>query len=308
MLKQVSPLACLNQLNSEGDNLSQIVSNICLTPNDTHKLYTQMAKIFAKRTETNRPDFQELTKFSHFSNKEFITRNDVQNFEIYLKSHLQQMASNNDMPELLELLRENHTIEQGAFVKETDLPKLVEHLNASNLLPALVFCFDRRKCENSVRILLKHYDEKEKLLRSTKYKAKIEKLRKLRELASKKPKDAKPKKNDQNTDNKMYSNDQSESTDFSLLDHFLPECILGEALFFGEGEVQEKLKKAFGDDKDDWRKRAIERGFFFHHSGLNAKKRVCIESFFRVKRVKLLFCTTTLAQGILLISCKTNNP
>ena len=125
-------------------------------------------------------------------------------------------------------------------------------------------------------------------------------MRKKRELEIKKIKDAKPPKIDENTDKEMFSNDQSESTDFSLLDHFLPECVLGEALFFGEDEVQKKLKKAFGDDKLDWKKRAIERGFFFHHSGLNAKKRVCIESFFRVKRVKLVFCTTTLAQGIFL--------
>ena len=298
----MSPLACLNQQNIEGDSLSQIVNNICLTPNDTHKLYTQMTRACAEKNN-NKPEFQELTKFSHFANKEFITRNDVQNFEIFLKSQLQQMSLNNEMHELLELLSENHTIEQGAFVKEADLSKLVEHLNATNSLPALVFCFDRKKCEKSVRILLSHYDKKEEVLRSTKYKAKIENLKKRRELESfrlNKIRDAKPLKKDENTDKEMYSNEQSDLTDFSLLDHFLPECVLGEALYFGEEEVHKKLKKAFGDDKDDWKKRAIERGFFFHHSGLNAKKRVCIESFFRVKRIKLLFCTTTLAQGIFL--------
>ena len=125
---------------------------------------------------------QDLTQFSHFTNKQFISRNDVQHFEQSLKDNLSQMASSNpiDYEKLLVVFKGNERIEQVTFENERDLPKLIEYLTAKNMLPALFFCFNRSKCEEAVRILLKYYDHKEKLLRETKYKTKIEKLEKIR--------------------------------------------------------------------------------------------------------------------------------
>ena len=244
---------------------------------------------------------QDLTQFSHFTNKQFISRNDVQHFEKFLKDHLSQMASSNpiDYERLLVVFKGNERIEQVTFENETDLPKLIEYLVSKNMLPALFFCFNRSKCEEAVEILLRHYDDKEKLLRETKYKTKIEQLEKKRKEENahvKTQRDKKTIKLDKNTDKEMLS-DHIESTDFSLLDQYLPECSLGEAFFYDANEIDKKLKKAFGDNNGDWQKHAIKRGFFYHHSGLNAKKRVCVESLFRTKRIKLVFCTTTLAQG-----------
>jgi superfamily II RNA helicase len=244
---------------------------------------------------------QDLTQFSHFTNKQFISRNDVQNFEKFLKDHLSQMNSSNpiDYEKLLVVFKGNEMIEQITFENEKDLPKLIEYLASKNMLPALFFCFKRSMCEKAVQILLRHYDSKEKLLRETKYKTKIEQLEKKRKeesIFAKIQRDKKTIKIDKNTDKEMLS-DQIESTDFSLLDQYLPECSLGEAFFYDANEIDKKLKKAFGEDKDDWQKHAIKRGFFYHHSGLNSKKRVCVESLFRTKRIKLVFCTSTLAQG-----------
>ena len=213
------------------------------------------------------------------------------------------MASSNpiDYEKFLVIFKGNERIEQVTFENETDLPKLIEYLTSKNLLPALFFCFNRSKCEKAVRILLRHYDDKEKLLRKTKYKTKIEQLEKIREEEIK---NGKAVRDIKNGPNKEILSDQIESTDFSLLDQYLPECSLGEAFFYDANEIDKKLKKAFGDNNNDWQKHAIKRGFFYHHSGLNAKKRVCVESLFRTKRIKLLFCTSTLAQGLYIYSIR----
>lgn len=45
------------------------------------------------------------------------------------------------------------------------------------MLPCLMFSLDRYKCEKLTRILLDYFETKEKELRSTVYKAKIEELK-----------------------------------------------------------------------------------------------------------------------------------
>lgn len=98
--------------------------------------------------------------------------------------------------------------------------------------------------------------------------------------------------------NKEDLDNEEMTEDYSLLDEYLPECMLNEKRMYSQAEIDSQLKKAFDDNLEDWRCRAIRRGFAFHHAGINNRKRVCIESFFRNKFVQLVFCTTTLAQGI----------
>lgn len=88
-----------------------------------------------------------------------------------------------------------------------------------------------------------------------------------------------------------------------MLDNFLEECCIGDKRNYSEEEVEEEVEKAF-KNLQDWRSQAILRGFCYHHSGFNNKKRVCVEKLFRTKRIKLVFCTSTLAQGIH-VPCKT---
>ena len=98
--------------------------------------------------------------------------------------------------------------------------------------------------------------------------------------------------------NKEVLASQETIEDYSLLDEYLPECVLKEKRMYSQPEIDFQLKRAFNDNLEDWRCRAIRRGFAFHHAGINNRKRVCVESFFRNKFVQLVFCTTTLAQGI----------
>lgn len=98
--------------------------------------------------------------------------------------------------------------------------------------------------------------------------------------------------------NKEVLASQEMTEDYSLLDEYLPECVLKEKRMYSQSEIDFQLKRAFNDNLEDWRCRAIRRGFAFHHAGINNRKRVCVESFFRNKLVQLVFCTTTLAQGI----------
>ena len=326
MLNPLSPLECLN---ANGLNTRLILENVTLNPNDTLRLYDTM-NVSYKSIDDDDDDSQqqrlELNSFGPFSNKQFIARNDVQQFECELKSEL---LSNFDpttdrFAHLVTQLNSSTStcIEEnkGSFDPETDLPALVEYLKSNDMLPCLAFSLDRAKCERYTRILYEYYSKKEQELRETKYKKRLDTLAEKRladELQRKKNRDAKSKKSgsksgadaDADNDDKSAAgrDESSTTTDYSLLDNYLDECVLTETKYLSDEEVEDYLKRAFkGDDaaSSQWRREALKRGFYYHHGGMNNRKRVCVESLFRAKQLPIVFCTTTLAQGIH-VPCKT---
>ena len=302
MISTVSPVACLTQQKKDFD---QIIRNICLTPSDTYALYKHIKDIYS----SSELPFVNLPLYEKFSAKQFISRNDVKHFEEFLKSELNKESLDSETThdihkKLVEKISPITNIAPDRFDLKNDLPKLVEHLKEKQLLPALVFCFDRDKCASAVRTLLDYYEETEERLRNTKYKAKIEQLTLKRDEENQQKKKLRDKvlKKDNRSDEEILETN-IETTDYSFLDNYLPECVLGESVYFSEDELNDRLK-AFGKDPKNWERKAIERGFFYHHAGLDSKKRVCVESLFRTKKIQLVFCTSTLAQGIH-VPCKT---
>lgn len=287
VLQKFSPLCSLNE---QGRNLTDIVEGICLTPSETHRLEQSIS--------SSNPNI------SQFSDKNFINRNQVRELESDLKTKLLDSynpvgVEQKPYGKIFKDLRVESEFLQEKFEASTDLPILVEHMFETDMLPCLTFSFTRNQCERYVEILLDYFEKKEAYLRATKYAEKINylKTKRDREVAvSKKTRDREPTTSNSDVNEKETSN--VNETDYSLLDEHLPECVLGERRAYSRQEIEEQLDRAFGTDRSDWRRRAIMRGFSFHHAGLNAKKRVCVESLFRNKFLKLVFCTSTLAQGI----------
>lgn len=303
MLNSFSPLSCLNNV---AKNLQNIIEAVSLTPSDTLRFQQKFNDIYSPPN----PEFNDLTVNSNFANKFYFTRNNVKKFELDLKKEFLKTQENQtslvEYKKLINELKKDANFVQVPFDPKFDLPILIEYLAQQNMLPCLAFSYIRSRCEVYTKILLEYYEKKEIYLRKTKYAEKIEFLEKNRvveNIAKKKLRDKDAKKKSVESKDDGFDPDIS-NLDYSLLDSFLPECVLGEKRCYSGDEINTQLSRSFNNEHSDWRCKAILRGFAYHHAGLNNKKRVCVESLFRNKLIQLVFCTSTLAQGIH-VPCKT---
>ncbi|XP_072023516.1 probable ATP-dependent RNA helicase DDX60 [Amphiura filiformis] len=91
---------------------------------------------------------------------------------------------------------------------------------------------------------------------------------------------------------------------YYLMDDPLPSCTLqGEGNLTKE-EIDEILERLPDDDTSNNLRWLISRGVAYHHAGMNNKQRVAVETLFRMKYLKVVSATATLALGIHM-PCKT---
>eukprot|EP01061_Rhynchopus_euleeides_P034169 TRINITY_DN578_c0_g1_i1.p1 TRINITY_DN578_c0_g1~~TRINITY_DN578_c0_g1_i1.p1 ORF type:complete len:2128 (+),score=1061.57 TRINITY_DN578_c0_g1_i1:428-6385(+) len=190
---------------------------------------------------------------------------------------------------------------------EANFTDLLLCLNSEGLLPALVFNFDQRVCEDLARKIVTQLEEAEETYKqSNEWKNVVKRLtdqmnqQKKQVKAFQAAKDTKGKKEDGEGDAKEQL-DEPELVDCSIPD-ILPSYAFchGDR---GDGLKKEDLERLLKDLENDLERshfliRALERGIGVHHAGLPTKYRNNVEKLFRLKKLKVVVATDGLALGI----------
>ncbi|KAJ9590503.1 hypothetical protein L9F63_016454 [Diploptera punctata] len=155
----VQPYAYLDEeyINKRGG----IPSAITLSPEEVFQLYSTMKSVFA-----DDPQLEQLepeTFFSSCCSKGFITRNAVREYETELKNILKDWAS--EHPQYFrcvarQLNEVSSPVENGngkAYIA-CNFIKFIRKLQNENMLPAIIFSYDRNFVNNLFRKATEHYE------------------------------------------------------------------------------------------------------------------------------------------------------
>ena len=196
---------------------------------------------------------------------------------------------------------------------DTTLPLLCK-LNERNALPAILFNYDRGKCEAICLSLLKQLKSAEDKWKkeSPKFKAEVaewELWKKTQaKLAAKKPaKPAAKKKGnrdpDEETSTKADQVQDAANSEANRLASFDPDRAI-EGFHFAARQKQEESELAIWFRQltkrgvQSWLIAALFRGIGVHHAGMNRKYRQIVEMLFRKGYLRVVIATGTLALGI----------
>lgn len=196
---------------------------------------------------------------------------------------------------------------------ETTLPLLVQ-LHQRNALPAILFNYDRGKCEALGENLLKQLTEAEDSWKknSTSWKKTMRDYEKYQELkeakqSRKAPKVSKSKgekdddaSNGNSKDSRMRDDASGENSFFDLFD---PKDPLEDFSFADKKkcqreELQAIVKQLRYKNISETLISLLYRGIGVHHSGMNRKYRQCVEMLFRKAFLRVVIATGTLSLGI----------
>ena len=197
---------------------------------------------------------------------------------------------------------------------ETTLP-LVSALHSQGALPAILFNYDRGRCEEMCQSILGQLQaaESEYKQSSPQWKKKLadwEQFKKIQEGRARKS--AKPKRGGNNDDDKMSKAEMARDTaegETNPLASFDPNAPLHE-FSFANNKVLQPSELAQHLDKLQWKEiapflcDALARGIGVHHAGMNLVYRQCVEMLFRKGYLTVVIATGTLALGINM-PCKT---
>ncbi|PKY03050.1 P-loop containing nucleoside triphosphate hydrolase protein [Aspergillus campestris IBT 28561] len=229
-----------------------------------------------------------------------------------LSSQVPLARASNDNTQKPGLSRE---VKQGSILSTT-LP-LICALHDQGALPALIFNYDRRKCEQICETIIGELQQAEDNWKSTStaWAEKVTKWEAWKESQQKLAKAKSPtktKKRSSDNDENMSKDEQAReeaSTESSPFASFDPEAPLARfsladerKLLYSEFEVlAEELK---GRLVPSWLIDALRRGVGVHHAGMNRKYRQVCEMLFRKGYLRVVIATGTLALGINM-PCKT---
>ena len=187
-----------------------------------------------------------------------------------------------------------------------NFPALVKTLQKKNMLPALVFTFDRRYCVRLPAELTETFKEEIEEIKITQEYKEKQKRQEKNEKAMKKI--VKKMKNEAAESDKTRKNENSVSREVTCVEDISP---YGELMRIFQEFPMQTLVGPNNLDRDsmfnimsnlklvseDYME-FLKYGISYHHAGNNSKMRSTTEMLFREKFLNLVVCTTTLAQGI----------
>ncbi|KAE9421170.1 hypothetical protein Angca_008073, partial [Angiostrongylus cantonensis] len=284
-----------------------------LTAKQILTLYTTMAAVDEKTKE----EFEPCHYYGYKASELFwLSRASLRNLEKELKQRLLQWLTEDEgkMRKVIDVLakpiEEQLNYRAKPFNKEKlaldNIVRLVDEMNARNMLPALCFIDDRNVCE---LLAVRLADELE--TREMKY-SKLAKRK--RDLADKKKKGDKKKKDHENEEVEKEDErfEENDSDPFAAQRAKLKE-VLSKFRVHGRGNsdpdiydtMVDRMKKG-SNEKESTSKlfRLFERGIGFHHAGLNSLERGAVEALYRSGHLGIVFSTSTLALGVNM-PCKT---
>eukprot|EP01062_Namystynia_karyoxenos_P008352 TRINITY_DN1293_c4_g2_i1.p1 TRINITY_DN1293_c4_g2~~TRINITY_DN1293_c4_g2_i1.p1 ORF type:complete len:2214 (+),score=877.46 TRINITY_DN1293_c4_g2_i1:177-6818(+) len=241
-----------------------------------------------------------------------------------------QRSSNASVDAEHVALEQGDALDTAEFVQK-NLLDLLMSLAAQEKLPAIVFNFDQSACEELAKAVVEELEASEAVYReSPEFKKKEAEVKAKQKQFSKQMKtlagqdkakkskgggdddgggdaegkDSRRKKGGGGREEIDRSNfDDMEFTDFSLQEELADFTFIRRER--GEAVSQEEYDKFLKDgrmledfDSNSLVLRCLHRGIGMHHNGLPAKYRSLVEKLFRMKHLKVVIATDTLALGI----------
>jgi len=195
----------------------------------------------------------------------------------------------------------------------TTLPLLCK-LHQRDALPAILFNYDRHKCENIAKVVVKQLAEGENQWKNSSpaWKAKLAGYEKWKlekeKLGNKKAPKAMPKKKskgdtDDDPSSKSDRMQDAASEETNPYANFDPEAPVDGFHFAAKHRVDAAaLSQYFWQmhrrGLSPWLTLALQRGIGVHHAGMNRKYRQVVEMLFRQGYLRVVIATGTLALGI----------
>ncbi|EJD43845.1 P-loop containing nucleoside triphosphate hydrolase protein [Auricularia subglabra TFB-10046 SS5] len=320
-------LRFLHPITMIGWGMTNLPSDFALESRDTLHLYGALLEHKARLPHTVAAELTRLYPSNFFSSEhpQFLKQKDILRYEEELfrllrpvlvehseqpvGSVLQQISSHLTDP---VVARESARVDLNLTPTPADflqnLIHLVADLHKADDLPAILFSFDRHHCEVMGKTLLERLEAAEALWKGTSpvWAQKIrdwqlwESRAKERERAQLRLAKMKPKRDEEEGARDPSRNTSEASWEAS----FNPDEPLEQFSFSGgnaaylKSELEQDIKDLSWSSVPTWALRALQRGIGVHHSGMNKGYRSLVERLFRLKFVRVMISTGTLALGI----------
>lgn len=303
-LQRIHPIGCLSANDIERGNLD----TLDIAPDSALTLYDVL--VAQNVEDSDKAKLASLDPQVFWAEKTgLVNYMDVREWSAQLKAIIQgwsdsapeQPRAKEQLATLLETLQGGgsktvsaHTASSEAVSSPAADPlfKLLLEMNEHDLLPMLGFSFDRYVCEQAfdkVLSILQHLEEKKRSAVNNASKAGKTNARLMQKTRS----------------SRLPSSNNSDPDE----DEFEEEPIgeqkgpLPEFSFVKPGYFADSFNSLVQDIKDvaDVTPAMIEglhRGIGLHHDSLPTKYLRCVESLFRMRHVRVVFCTKTLTMGI----------
>ncbi|KAF8636971.1 hypothetical protein AX17_003132 [Amanita inopinata Kibby_2008] len=178
---------------------------------------------------------------------------------------------------------------------------LVADLHAKDELPAILFSFDRTACEVMLEYLLLTLEKAEAKWRrnNPEWQRKIEAWEAWRIKAKARERQTNRDTKFKRGDDQATAGGEQETSWESSFDPKAPseQFSFANMRVYSKSDLQKEIADLSGVVQP-WILRALKRGIAVHHSGMNKGYRALVESLFRLRFIRVLISTGTLALGI----------
>jgi superfamily II RNA helicase len=270
-----------------------------------------MSSACAQDTRLN--DLRPEMFFSMCTNG-FISRKMVRDFEAKLKGLLEEWAveDGTTFESVVTALRTVPeplgNVSELRFIEENFIP-FVQKLQEQNMLPAIVFSYNRSLVNTFFEDATEYYED----IQQNEDSNKENNLEHCKRLGKDGDQDGNPKDRKGNIDIPDFrvSRGVPGRNKYKASLNLLQKADTHSGSIRGIGHVDEKVVEfvehrllGIGYKQDDLFPRGLSLGIGMHHGGMKAKERSAVEMLFRMKVLNLVFATGTLALGIHM-PCKT---
>jgi superfamily II RNA helicase len=291
-----------------------IPQHITLSPEEVHDLYIAMN--FACSQDPRLSELQPEKFFSKCTDG-FISRNMVRDFEAELRKLLENWVTEDKTAfevVVLQLRRVEDTLGIGSetrFIVDNFIP-FVQKLQGENMLPTIVFSYNRSLVRWSFERATEHYEDVAQECEEKKEESMLVDRKECRKDEVMQEGSKKNKRAGCIDENDFcVSRGVPGRNKYEVSLNLLHSASTNSSLIRSMGHADKKIVKfverkllRMGYKEGSTFPRGLSMGVGIHHGGLNAKERSAVEMFFRKKVLKLVFATGTLALGIHM-PCKT---
>ncbi|KAK1343074.1 hypothetical protein QTO34_015846 [Cnephaeus nilssonii] len=273
-----------------------------ISPRESILLYDAMVHVWPEWTRMQELEPEE---FSCFKNKIIITRADAKKYEEELKAeiiHWSQLDPSK-VNQLFTYLKPQ-TFDSAEIEKQRMFPHFVEKLKEMNRLPAIFFSFNIHSVEFSASRLLTHLISKQ-ITRddpNSEREKKILNKKLWKAIKSQKRNIAAYFNSDSGARTQRIILLEAEIKEIkkNLKKHYKisPECTYIDHTVVDYQTLAKILHRLRGTRQCYKLHSLLKRGIGYHHGSMELRQRQVVEMLFRLKHVKVITATSTLALGI----------
>jgi hypothetical protein len=293
-----SDIEKLKQAFKDNDTIVSDIEKLKLAFKDNNIVESDIEKLKQAIKDNVESDIE---KFKQAFKDNDIVESDIEELGTYIKNGFAKFASTSSE------LSKKFDVYGDKFLEEGVVPLLCE-LSAQEKLPAILFHFDEKECEELAFHILKQLElaEKEKRDNDPEYQAKKKAAILRRETYEKDLKRKRDKKSSAPDEDDVVESEEQIPSFFDWEAHDPNFTFVSQRGRVTSEEFEEITGPIRGKNNDSYKLllAALERGIGIHHTDLPRKYLSIVEILFRRRYLQVVIATGTLALGINM-PCKT---